>query len=64
MYKRQGYSFAGEPVRARDLKAQGAMAALLQDELKPNLVHTLEGTPAFEMCIRDRRAIAPLACRH
>ncbi len=42
-----GYSFAGEPVRARDLKAQGAMAALLKDALKPNLVQTLEHTPAF-----------------
>ena len=42
-----GYSYAGEPVRARDLKAQGAMAALLKDALKPNLVQTLEGTPAF-----------------
>ena len=42
-----GYSYAGEPVRARDLHAQGAMAALLKDALKPNLVQTLEGTPAF-----------------
>ena len=42
-----GYSYAGEPVRARDLKAQGAMAALLKDALKPNLVQTLEHTPAF-----------------
>ena len=42
-----GYSFAGEPVRARDLKAQGAMAALLKDALKPNLVQTLEGTPCL-----------------
>ena len=42
-----GYSYAGKPVRARDLKAQGAMAALLKDALKPNLVQTLEGTPAF-----------------
>lgn len=42
-----GYSYAGEPVRACDLKAQGAMAALLKDALKPNLVQTLEGTPAF-----------------
>ena len=42
-----GFSYAGEPVRARDLKAQGAMAALLKDALKPNLVQTLEGTPAF-----------------
>ena len=42
-----GYSYVGEPVRARDLKAQGAMAALLKDALKPNLVQTLEGAPAF-----------------
>ena len=41
------YSYTGEPVRARDLKAQGAMAALLKDALKPNLVQTLEHTPAF-----------------
>ena len=42
-----GYSYAGEPVRASQLKAQGAMAALLKDALKPNLVQTLEHTPAF-----------------
>lgn len=42
-----GYTYAGEPVRARQLKAQGAMAALLKDALKPNLVQTLEHTPAF-----------------
>lgn len=42
-----GYTYAGEPVRARQLKAQGAMAALLKDALKPNLVQTLERTPAF-----------------
>jgi formate--tetrahydrofolate ligase len=41
------YNNAGEPVTAADLKAQGAMAALLKDALKPNLVQTLEGTPAF-----------------
>ena len=41
------YTFAGEPVTAHDLKAEGAMAALLKDALKPNLVQTLEGTPAF-----------------
>ena len=41
------YNRVGEPVRAADLKAQGAMAALLKDALKPNLVQTLEGTPAF-----------------
>jgi len=41
------YNFEGEPVYARELQAQGAMAALLKDALKPNLVQTLEGTPAF-----------------
>ena len=41
------YTFDGKPVTASDLKAQGAMAALLKDALKPNLVQTLEGTPAF-----------------
>ena len=42
-----GYTFDGNPVTAGDLKAQGAMTALLKDALKPNLVQTLEGTPAF-----------------
>lgn len=42
-----GYTYGGEPVRASQLKAQGAMAALLKDALKPNLVQTLEHTPAF-----------------
>ena len=42
-----GYNFQGEPVTAEQLKANGAMAALLKDALKPNLVQTLEGTPAF-----------------
>ncbi|WP_115028226.1 formate--tetrahydrofolate ligase [Acetobacterium bakii] len=42
-----GYNFDGDPVTAAELKAQGAMAALLKDALKPNLVQTLEGTPAF-----------------
>jgi formate--tetrahydrofolate ligase len=41
------YNHAGVPVTAADLKANGAMAALLKDALKPNLVQTLEGTPAF-----------------
>ena len=41
------YNFKGEPVTAHDLKAEGAMTALLKDALKPNLVQTLEGTPAF-----------------
>ncbi|OAA91411.1 formate--tetrahydrofolate ligase [Clostridium ljungdahlii] len=42
-----GYTRDGKPVTAHDLKAEGAMAALLKDALKPNLVQTLEGTPAF-----------------
>ncbi len=41
------YSFDGKPVTADDLKATGAMAALLKDALKPNLIQTLEHTPAF-----------------
>lgn len=42
-----GYNFDGEPVTAGDLKAHGAMAALLKEAIKPNLVQTLEGTPAI-----------------
>ena len=42
-----GYTKEGDPVTAGDLKAAGAMCALLKDALKPNLVQTLEGTPAF-----------------
>lgn len=42
-----GYNYDGEPVTARDLKAAGAMTALLKDAIKPNLVQTLEHTPAF-----------------
>ena len=42
-----GYTYGGKPVTAGDLKAQGAMAALLKDALKPNLVQTLEHTPAI-----------------
>ena len=41
------YTRAGAPVTAHDLKAEGAMAALLKDAVKPNLVQTLEGTPAL-----------------
>ena len=41
------YTYDGKPVTAHDLKAEGAMTALLKDALKPNLVQTLEGTPAF-----------------
>ena len=40
------YNYGGEPVYARDLKADGAMTVLLKDAIKPNLVQTLEGTPA------------------
>lgn len=40
------YTYSGEPVFARDLNAQGAMTALLKDALKPNLVQTIEATPA------------------
>lgn len=42
-----GYTYDDKPVTCADLKAQGAMAALLRDALKPNLVQTLEGTPAL-----------------
>ncbi|MDY3079658.1 MAG: formate--tetrahydrofolate ligase [Oscillospiraceae bacterium] len=42
-----GYTYDDKPVTAADLKAVGAMAALLKDAIKPNLVQTLEGTPAF-----------------
>ena len=42
-----GYTYDEQPVTAGDLKAAGAMAALLKDAMKPNLVQTLEGTPAF-----------------
>ena len=41
------YNYQGEPVTAKDLKAVGSMAALLKDALKPNLIQTLENTPAF-----------------
>ncbi len=41
------YTYDGKPVTAHDLKAEGAMAAVLKDAIKPNLVQTLEGTPAF-----------------
>ena len=41
------YNYAGEPVYARDLKAEGAMTALMKDAIKPNLVQTLEGTPCL-----------------
>jgi len=42
-----GYTFDKQPIYARDLKAQGAMTALLKDAIKPNLVQTIEGNPAI-----------------
>lgn len=42
-----GFTFDKKPIYARDLNAQGAMAALLKDAIKPNLVQTIEGTPAI-----------------
>ena len=42
-----GYNYQGAPVFARDLKAEGAMCALMKDAIKPNLVQTLENTPCF-----------------
>ncbi len=42
-----GYRYDGQPVTAGDLQADGAMALLLKDAIKPNLVQTIEGTPAF-----------------
>lgn len=41
------YTYANEPIRAKDLKATGALALLLKDAIKPNIVQTLENTPAF-----------------
>lgn len=42
-----GYSIAGDPIRAQDINAHGAMTVLLKDAIKPNLVQTLENNPAF-----------------
>ena len=42
-----GYTFKKEPIYAKDLKAEGAMATLLKDAIKPNLVQTIEGNPAI-----------------
>ena len=42
-----GFTYSGKPIYARDLKANGAMTVLLKDAIKPNLVQTLEGTPAI-----------------
>ena len=41
------YSYAGKPIYARDLHAEGAMTALMKDAIKPNLIQTLEGTPCL-----------------
>src|SRR5206468_11702311 len=45
-----GYAWEGEPVTAEQLRAAGAMTVLLKDAIKPNLVQTLEGQPAFVHC--------------
>jgi formyltetrahydrofolate synthetase len=45
-----GYTWEGEPVTAEQLRAAGAMAVLLKDAIRPNLVQTLEGQPAFVHC--------------
>ena len=45
-----GQTYEGEPVTAEDIKAAGAMAVVLKDAIKPNLVQTLEGQPAFVHC--------------
>jgi formate--tetrahydrofolate ligase len=45
-----GYTWEGEPVTAEDLNAAGSMTVLLKDAIKPNLVQTLEGQPAFVHC--------------
>src|SRR4029078_3905485 len=45
-----GQTFEGEPVTAEDLKAAGSMAVVLKEAIKPNLVQTLEGQPAFIHC--------------
>ena len=45
-----GFTFGGDPIYARDLKAEGAMTALLKDAIKPNLVQTIEGNPAIIHC--------------
>src|SRR5699024_7466319 len=42
-----GYTYENEPITVGDIKAEGAMTVLLKEALKPNLVQTLEGTPAF-----------------
>jgi formate--tetrahydrofolate ligase len=42
-----GFTYKGEPVKAEDIQAQGAMQVLLRDAIHPNLVQTMEGTPAF-----------------
>ena len=55
------YTYDNKPVYARDLKVHGAMAALLKDALKPNLVQTLENT---QMCIRDSPIPVTLIVAH
>ena len=54
---RVGRSFDGAPVTAEDLGAAGAMAVLLKDALKPNLIQTLEGVPAIVHAVRSRTSL-------
>ena len=60
------YTYDGKPVTAHDLKAEGAMTALLKDALKPNLVQTLEGTPTPDprRSLRQHRPRLQLRHRH
>ncbi len=60
------YTYDGKPVTAHDLKAEGAMTALLKDALKPNLVQTLEGTPRPDprRSLRQHRPRLQLRHRH
>ena len=53
------YSYAGKPIYARDLHAEGAMTALMKDAIKPNLIQTLEGTP----CSDARRSVRQYRAR-
>ncbi len=64
-HRRGLHATTASPSRPRDLKAEGAMAALLKDALKPNLVQTLEGTPVrARRPVRQHRARLQLRHRH
>ena len=57
------YTYDGKPVYAKDIKADGAMTALLKDAINPNLVQTIEGTPAINRLQTLRTAATPCAQR-